>query len=78
MDASLKIKFLKSLDVPMQNWETHCSCCGPELHGYEPSFFLEGDEVDPDELYHKLNLMGLKFGEDYVITEFLPDEPSKY
>ena len=75
---NIKIKFLKSGDVPMQSWVTHCDCCGPEPDGFRPNWFTAGDIVDPDEQNFRLDLTGLKFGEDYEIVEFVPGMPDLY
>jgi hypothetical protein len=75
---SIKIKFLKSMDVPVQSWRTLCTCCGPEPDGFVPQWFPAGDIVDPDVMRERLDLTGLKFGEDYIIVEFVPDLPDLY
>jgi hypothetical protein len=75
---AIKIKFLKSMDVPMQSWVTHCECCGAEPDGFSPYWFSAGDIVDPDELHHRLDLTSLVFGEDYEIVEFIPGMPDLY
>ena len=75
---SIKIKFLRNIEVPMQNWVTRCECCGPEMDGYEPAFFQRDEVVDPDELHCRLDLTGLTLGTDYAIVEFVPDLPDCY
>ena len=66
------------MDVPIQSWVTHCDCCGPELDGVVFRWFPKDEIVDPDERWERVDLTGLKFGEDYIIVEFVPDMPDLF
>ena len=70
MDAKIEIRFLRDARAPQQLFRTHCECCGPQFEGWEDTFFLKGEELDPDETYHKVDLRGLKLGEDFEIIKF--------
>jgi hypothetical protein len=66
----MTIKFLKNCQAPQQWTQTICSCCGPELMGYETEFFFQGQEEDPDVYDAKIDLTGLKYRVDYDIVEY--------
>jgi hypothetical protein len=64
------IKFLKDTTAPQEVYTTHCSCCGPEYDGQQDTFFYTGQEIDPDELYNKVDISSLIFNKDYIIITY--------
>lgn len=50
--------------------EIRCSCCGPQPAGSERINFYKGEEYDPEEYGHEIDLSGLTFREDYDIIEY--------
>lgn len=67
---SMKIKFLKEVNIRQQKWITHCDCCGPEMDGWVDTNFMIGEEIDPEEFHNQVDISGLKYKIDYEITEY--------
>ena len=65
----MKIRFLKDCKAPQQ-YTHHCSdgCCSWEV--WEGAYFVPGEEADPEEYRHKIDLSGLKYKEDFEILEY--------
>ena len=42
----MTIRFIKQCKAPQQRWRTHCSCCGPEMDGWEETTFFIGEECE--------------------------------
>lgn len=66
----MKIKFLKYCQAPQEKTEIRCSCCGPVPVGEEMTNFYAGDEEDPEEFWHKIDLRNLTYRVDYDIIEY--------
>ena len=62
------IRFIKQCEAPQRNWVTRCNCCGPELE-WESTMFFVGEEVDQEGM-NEVNITGLTFNEDFIITSF--------
>jgi hypothetical protein len=74
----IKIKFLKEVEAPQAVWRTRCDCCGPQFEGWQKSWFYNGEEIDPNEQYHQVDLRNLVLGIDYAITHLVFDQPDTY
>lgn len=70
----MKIKLLKSCEVPMTMYHTHCQCCGPEQIADSSCWYPEGEELVPNAPYNEIDLGkykdSFKFGEHYTIIEY--------
>lgn len=66
----MKIRFLRKCVAPQNRMEIRCSCCGPQPAGSERINFYKGEEYDPEEYGHEIDLSGLTFREDYDIIEY--------
>lgn len=65
----MKIRFLKNCEAPQQFTKT-CGdgCCSwPE---WESSWFVKGEEIDPEDPFGKVDLSSLTYKEDYEILEY--------
>lgn len=65
----MKIRFLRVVEAPQEHTE-YCGdgCCS--WPAYSPTWFEEGEEADPEEYGRKIKLDGLKYKEDFEITEY--------
>jgi hypothetical protein len=65
----MTIRFLKAVTAPQQHME-HCGdgCCSWPV--WEEAYFETGEEADPTEFWHEINLDGLVYGEDYAIIAY--------
>lgn len=72
----MTIRFIKQCKAPQQRWRTHCSCCGPEMDGWEETTFFIGEEceITPNQNYNSqvnnIDIKGLTFNEHYIIVSF--------
>ena len=64
----MKIKFLKECTAPAERLlhpGEGCSCST-----MDPTWFAEGEELEDYELHGQVDISGLKYNVDYIITEY--------
>jgi len=67
----VKIKFLRNCQAPQARTRFCCEMCGHIPAGMEMTDFWKDEEADPEFPWdNRIDLSGLKFNEDYIITEY--------
>ena len=66
----MKIKFLKTVEAPQEVYRLRCEECGLEFDDWYDTPFFKDEELDPEEFYHKVDLSGLIYNEDYSIIQY--------
>ena len=66
----MKIKFLTECEAPQERTRQCGDGCCTLNDGFHPTRFYPGDEKDPELWWHKIDLSGLTYQKDYIITEY--------